>query len=265
MQQVHFQLSIEELAFAMGILGGADVSSGFLMATLGERSRQEIEGRLLAASHSLISRGYLDFDLESQTKRLDKALSNVVNVLLQNDYSIRCSRSAKGVEQVLNYFIRGRTIVEHRIVKEVVCRLELIPNTRAVVERSGDFFSITRRAKAGDRSEAVGTIPVSLLEQAKEGAFDLSREQVAALFMDAGLSADTAKKLAEDFSEPEYRGSIIRIENENGQMISNWGLLLLKGPHRFWILEIVPHDPPMVKVYPGTYQQYRDSFQMLLK
>ena len=51
-----FNLAVEEVAYAMGVLGGSETAHGFLASLLGERPKKEIEGRLLAASHSLVSR-----------------------------------------------------------------------------------------------------------------------------------------------------------------------------------------------------------------
>jgi len=263
MRQTRFRLSIEELAFAMGILGGANVASGFLIATLGEKSQPELEGRLYAAGHSLMARGCLE--LEGETKQLDKTLSDMVSLLLENKFSIRCSRSAGGVEQTLNYFFRDKIIIEHRSFQEVVCQLGIISGTQALLELSKRFYSLPQKAPTGNQIEAAGIVPASLLERARVGISDVPQNQINLLFQEAGISVDHAKNLADDLYNPEYRGSVIRIEKENGQFVSNQGFLLLKGMQRFWILEILSQDPTMARVFPGTDQRYNELFRALLK
>jgi hypothetical protein len=261
MEEARFQLSVEELAFVLGILGGADVARGFLLSILGERPRQDLEQRLLTASHSLMARGYLE--LEGETKCLDQRLSDTVGPLLRNEFSLRCSRSAAGAEQILNYYVQGSALLEQETIKAVLFRLQIISGLPAALERSAEFFDLPRKGAAKGPDEAMGTIAVSLMEKARESVPSSSKQQVAALFVSARLSPDVAADLAEDLFELEYRGSVIRIEREDERMVSNTGFLLLKGARRFWILDIVPRDPPLLNVFRGTSQRYRAFFDKL--
>lgn len=262
MGSLSYRLSVEELAFALGMLGGAEGASGFLRTVLGDRSQAELEGRLMAACHSLIARDLLKFDLQTQSKELDGNLAALVGILLQSDFSIRCSRSTVNGELLCTYFFRGRDTVEHRIVQEIISSVRLLRPPQAAAASSLDFFGLAK-GTAGTTGP-VGTIPVSLLEQLREQAASAREDHLTPPLMAAGISAPLADRLAEDLLATEYRGSVIRIDNRNGQMVSNKGFLILKGHERYWLLEILEQQEPLVRVFRGSASQYRHLYADLL-
>ena len=255
MNQDGYRLSIEEVAFAMGHIGGAEVASGFLLALLGEISEQEANGRLYSASHSLIARGYLDVDLESSESKLDETLAVAIGTLVGNDFSIRCSRMVSGDEQVLNFFVHGDEIVEHVLEKEVVSCLQRMSGVASVVDHCLTFFGVPAGSEAEPLSEPLGTIEASLVEETKDAVEGGSKDEIAARLSNAGLEATVADELAEDLMTQEYRGAILRVESQDLEAESGKGFLLLKSPERFWSFEIVPEEVPLARVRRGTPAQ----------
>lgn len=265
MNDTRFQIAIEELAFAMGVLGGTDVAGGFLVSLLGNKSSEALDERLTAASHSLVSRGYMSFDLEHQTMRLDEGFGSVVGFLLHNDFSIRCSRVMRDKEVLLTYFFEKGTFVEHKIMRVVSSSLEIVSDPEEVLKRTTEFFSIGGTDPAMHAVASIGTINAELPQQARDLAQAGSRERGLTLLEAAGLSTGVATNLLTDLLDMEFLGSASRIANEDGQLIANRGFLVLKGQQRLWILNIVPTEPPMLELLEGSRLLYHDLFRALLK
>ena len=155
------RLSVEELAFAIGAIGEAETAGAFLRVLLGTRCREEIDGRLLSASHSLIARGYLTFDLSEKERELDKQLAELVGVLAGCDFSIRCGRSVQDGEDVHSYFFKGDAIVEHRLSMDVVSELEHLPSADIAMKRSLVFFGLGE-ADSRKKTDEIGVLPADL-------------------------------------------------------------------------------------------------------
>jgi hypothetical protein len=259
-----FQLSVEEVAFAMGVIGDPAVSSGFLLAILGDISQQELEGRLYAASHSLMARGLFDVNLDTQEQQLDQALGAMIRALLANTYSLRCSRTIQGEEQLLNYFLGDGQIVEHRLYKGVVSHLETIPDMVTVYSRCAAFYDLPIEMTAAEGAEEpVGFLPASLLEDVKDAIPTITASQIVAQFTEAGLSEQAAVDLADDLLQQRYRGSVLRAETTTGEITSDRGFLLLNGPQRLWLMEAILEEPPLVRVYRGTPGKFKNLLRSL--
>jgi len=258
-----FRLSAEELAMALNLAGRPDMAKGLLVSHFGEIDEKEMRSRLLAASHSLMSKGLLSVEPEKGEPRLDGALVNAVSPLIQADFTIRYSRVQKDAEQHLAYQIRGETIVEHQVRDGVVHLLSQVSGQEEVVERGISFLGL-RESDPFACSEA--EIAPQALEEAKRRA-QTQPETVAAWLRDIGVSESTSNLLSEDLQHTEYRGSVLRIEYQaDGGPSSDYGFLVLRGPRRLWLFRLLARGAqPAVRIRPGTEQNFEQEVRLLFQ
>lgn len=247
------ELSIEELAVALGLVGGAALTQDVLRAAIGERPDAELEGRLIAAGHSLLARGSLQLDEESRA--LDPTLLRLVAPLIRNTFSLRCGRSGGTGEQVVQYFRGEERLVRLDVQHVVACRLEEVADYRALRNQLLAFFEQPLDDEEGPTAEPLTTIPAELLEMAKTNSRQ-HRDGTVALFAQAGLATPIARDLAVDFAAPASRGSVVRIESHGGRFVSNCGVLTLQGAQRWWLFEILLNNPTLLNVHLGTSSQF---------
>jgi|GEM_PF-6780275 len=259
MPSTKYVLAVEELAYAMGVLGGTDTATGFLLAILGERPRLETEGRLLAASHALVARGFLDFNAETEKKWLEKNLEDAIKPMLQNDFSLRCSETTEVGEEVLTFYIMEDKVTRHHLQRSVVSVIETLPGWETVVEQLIAFFELFTD-NGGD--DLVATIPASLLESLQRNALNDADHEARSELEKYGVPESEAVAIIEAMKQSAYRGSVVKLELENDRTISDKGFLLLKGQNLAWLFVIEADDKPMMSIYRGTkknFQQQLDS------
>lgn len=256
-------LSVEELAYAMGVLGGVDVANGYLTALLGERPQREMEGRLLAASHSLVARGQLEFDPGTGDKHLSAELAGMVGVLIRNDYFLRCTRASEGREEIVNFYVAGGHCIEHRLEKSVAACLTELSSCDEIVEQAVTFFDLHVGSDAEEHAQSVGAIPAALFEKIGQERLHATPEQIAAQLTAGGLPASAASAMAADLSSLAYRGSVMKVMMRSGALVADAAFLIFKGSHGYWILEVVAEEPPNLRVFVGGLDQFRRSIQAL--
>lgn len=244
-----FRLSIEELAYALGVVGGDEAASVFLLSLLGERPQREMQGRLLAAAHGLAARELLDFDEDAGIRGLSPALAAAAAPLLQHSHAIRCSRAANGHEAVLSLYLGSAGVSAQSLQRFIVAHLERLDSADAALERAIAFFDLP----AGNgKDAALGQVAAPLLEQARFASDAAQRESYAAQFAAGGLPAGTAVALAHDLSHPASRGSVLRITVEGDRPAANEGFLVLHAAARAWLFDPVQPDAQAVRVLPGN-------------
>lgn len=261
MSSTRYALAVEELAYALGVLGGTDTAIGFLLAILGERPRMETEGRLLAASHALVARGLLDFDAETGEKWLDDGFKQAVQAMMQNDFSLRCTRMADDQETNLNLYVAGDTLMMHSLHREVVSQLEIIRDWETARHRCFTFFHFPQNQD--DVSNVLATFPADLIDKLRADAPIRSVDDMAKELMAHGLDQEMATQFAHDIQQQDYRGSVIKIEMNEGQMVSNQGFLTLTAGDRYWLMDIEPSTPPQIHLYPGNEATWNRLFTAL--
>ena len=261
MSSKKYILAIEELAYAMGVLGGTDTAVGFLLAILGERPRLETEGRLLAASHALVARGLLDFDAKTGEKWLKDNFKQAVQTMMQNDFSLRCSRMTDERETNLNLYVAGDTLMMHSLHREIVSQLEMIRDWEAARHRCFTFFQFPQNHHKA--SGLVATFPADLVDKLRAEASTRTVNDMAEELMTYGLGQEAAAQFAHDIKQQDYRGSVIKIEMSEGQMVSNQGFLTLAAGDRYWLMDIEPSTPPQIHLYPGNAETWNRLFTAL--
>ena len=259
-----YSMAVEELAYAMGVLGGTDTATGFLLAILGERPRLETEGRLLTPSHALVARGYLDFDVETGEKWLKPDLENVIRPMLQNDFSLRCSKATEEGEEILTIYVSAEALARHHLQRSVVSVIEMLTDRQDAKEQLMTFFELST---GGGEEDLIATTPASLLESLRRNTLNEAAQEAKSELMKYGVSESTAAAIIEDLQRSAYRGSVVKLELEDDKTISDKGFLLLKGQDRVWLFVIESGGAPMMSIYPGSrkvFQQQLDSLGLSL-
>ncbi|MDQ2806777.1 MAG: hypothetical protein M3Z04_07660 [Chloroflexota bacterium] len=260
-----FQISVEELAYALGVLGGVGVAGGFLRSVLGDRDRRELDGRLLSAGHTLMARGYLDLNLVTQTTHIDPALRAAVLPLINNQFSIRCSYAAGNGEQVLAYFSQKPIIIEHKLVQGVISHLDLVPDWATVADRSYRFFDLPLTRADDQGFHPVGNVPINYLYRPQTQENASSPDTLTLQLQREGLLPLIAQQLAQDIVESEAHSSVIRTQTGPAGLTADRGFLILRSWQRWWLLDLQPQNSSVVIVYQGTRSLYNTLFQRLIQ
>ncbi len=247
------RLSVEEMAYLLGLLGGEQEAGEFLRTILGEVEPKELTGRLLSAAHSLLARGWLVL-VDGELRSLDPHVQMAVGGVLQSHYSLRFSKTVSGEEAVVTYFFKEPLITEYRIEQAVVCCLEAIPDWDTVLNRSIEFMQVPE----GDQASVLGTLSADLLQRAREQAETGRKDDAVELLEQGGLSS-FARPLAEDMAGARWRGSVLKFRPSPKNVVSDQGFLVLQGARQMWLFEITGQSD--LVVLPGN----RRNFCVLLE
>ncbi len=243
-------LSIEELAYAMGVLGGADAATGYLLGILGQRPRQEVEGRLLAAAHGLVARSYLDFDATTGSSWLTDQLAEMIKPVARNDYTLRMSRISGGREEIATLYVSGEGLVLHQLHQSVVSHLLQVPDLASAQEQCLIFFDLSNDSELSTQSLA--KIPADLVDDLRRNDQAQPVEVAISELVSHGLRVEQAAKLANDLRNHDGRGSIARLETQGDEVVSQRGMLVLKGVQRSWLFNILPAESGALEVFSGS-------------
>jgi len=259
-----YRLGIEETGYALGVIGGEDVASEFLLSVLGDRSRKELEGRLFAAAHSLVARNLVGFDRQSGKKWLDPDFERILQPFIAPDFMLRCSRASQGEEQLLSFNFAGDSIISHHVEQDVVSCLESISHIKGCTDLSAQFFSLTPAdLKTEDIELAV--FPHELLDSLREKSAIVSSTEIVHSLIENGVPSLVASGFAEDIAVHIYRGSIIRLERREDAIAGDKGFIILQGQERFWLLDIVPADEQAnLRLFYGTMERFQSLLESLL-
>ena len=261
MSDAAFQLGVEELAYAMGVIAGSESAAQYLGGLLGDRPPGELQGRLLAAGHSLVARGLLDFDLESAAKRLHPAFEPLVAALIHTDFSLSLlCRTRAGTRRAALHSGAG-VFVEHKVERSVVSRVEAIPGAEAARARVLAFFGLDAAPAGEPPPAAAATLPATILNELGASARALPLADAQVLLAGVGVPGEVAAAFAEDVAHSTMRGSLLRMavaQHAGGDGAANGsapevevqeGILLLSGAARAWLVELAQPDPAQARLF----------------
>jgi hypothetical protein len=258
----NYRLSLEELAFALGVIGGVDVASAFLVTTLGKLKDDDLSGRLTAASHSLLARELMT--IEQGKGKLEAGLAEVATAIVASTHTIRCNEVGRDGERVVTFFVSDAVIIEHELKNGVVAVLTRLPDTQAIVTRLAEFVT-NGQTQVDAPAGTIGVIPVSVLEQFNRATPAQTAEQSRQDLVKTGIERSVAAKLAQDLASATARGSALLITSDaEGAPVSNRGFLFSKGSQHLWLFNIQPTDPPQAEIYPGTHENLIRLGRLLL-
>lgn len=251
---LHFTLSLEEIAFAFAALGRSELAASFLKTTVGDLHPDNLTGRLTAASHSLIARDLFALTSDSGTPALDEQLAQTLQVVLDADHSLRCSRSTGtiGEEAVLTLYLKGERLVSNRMIQEVVAHL--LPLDRAELATQLLAFIGDGVGTLGEGNEALGTISADQLQLVRREAVNRPIETVVAR-LDPYFPRTVAEAIAGDFARPSVTwGSVIRLASQevaDRDRDDSAGLLYAAVDGRLWLFHIAPDNQAVAHAYRG--------------
>lgn len=253
-----FRLSVEEMALAINLTGQPEVAKTVMESQLGVLSQESARERLLAAGHSLMARNLLEMDVNGDMY-LEDSLAYIAQVLSHTDLSLRYHRSYSDADILLTFHFKQGNIFEHRIEKGVVHQITKMEDENSVVQGGLVFFEL---GKTNSFDCQPIDIPYDVLDNLKSE----NSSSILYYLAKVGITEGTRMLLAEDLSEVQYRGSVLRIEyGENNVPQSNEGLLVLRGPERLWLLRpFVREGERYVTLLPGTEEAFRREIVALL-
>jgi hypothetical protein len=226
---LEFTLGVEELTAAISLAGQVEAAKGLLVGTFGELSADEQKGRLMAANHALLARGWVT--LVEGKPRLDERLAGLITRLFTGGDVLRSGRTGAYGENVLALFPGQGGWLEHRVRDGVVHSLRFPLNKQQASAALEGFF---QPVFGGEQALQVD-LPDGLLsdlDPVQRRSFD------AALAYIRQASPDNldAYLLAEDLARGPWRGSTLRLQVIEDGMRTR-GALWVQGQGRLWQLQ----------------------------
>jgi hypothetical protein len=259
-----YWLSIEEVAYALGLLGGPETAATYLQNLLGERPADEINGRLLAASHALVARGLLTFDMETTAKELDADFGRVIEDLARAQCVLSLTQRTAQARTAADLYFHGEKVIEHRIDRAVVAELEPLPGRAHATARILDFFGVESGADDAHNA-AVATFSAALLSQVKRS----DAHVLAALLQAEGVGPSLATQFANDVAATISRGSILQtrpLVMEGAPRIEvQAGVLLMRSTARSWLVHMAQPNPALAQLYPLSAETLRFAVEELTR
>jgi hypothetical protein len=235
MTTAFWRLTVEEIALLLSLRGEPTLAQDLLRAQLGAMSQENVEGRLYAAGHALISRGELAVAADGSI-HVGEQMARLTDILLDAPCSLRFTRSYRNAELLLTYHFYQGAIYEHRLVQGVVHEIEAVAGVDAVVTGGLVFFGLTVQAGgAADTQPSPVEIGADTWNQLMA-----QQEYPALRQMMRGVAALNGRGewLAKDLISADYRGTVLWITyTADKQPVSDHGFLLLKAPERTWLVE----------------------------
>ncbi len=231
----HLSLGLEELVVVLNLLGYPEVAKGLLVSQLGELSPDEERGRLLAANHSLMAKEILY--LQGGSIRMKEGPARLLGFLITNDYAVRgTARSTQAAEESLTYYVRNRSVVEHRLTHGVVHAFRESTPAAAV-----DGLAAFMLPAGGEAFEAPSfTIGDAQWQEAQSLIAAEGAEAGAAFFRGLGAGEAPAAYLAEDLSRQTLRSAAMQVTVDMSEGINaDHGYLILgSATGRAWAMDI---------------------------
>jgi hypothetical protein len=274
---MEYRLSIEELAFALGHLGGADVATGFIASTLGDLAEAEVKARLVAACHSLAARGLLQANMQQANATLEPTFAAVAGALVQSQRLLRCNVVSQHDDQLITFFLgRAREVgwVESRVESGVIAVLTCLNGQNdddalaGLTERV--LHWVPNRSSHGDLpSGSLGQISSETLKRLRDNS--QPQAELVMTLMQHGFTDSTAQAVLACVAGASVRGSLVSISSsQDGNLVSNQGILFAAQAHSddshdaavyFALQTTQPNLPPIVEVHWGT----REGLMILLR
>lgn len=260
------RLSVEELAFAMGFLGGADVAASFLETILGKQNKDNLSGRVTAASHSLIARELLTLDLVTGENSLEETFSQLVRAMMESGRSIRAQQMADGQEATLTCFVHNGILAAHELELGVVSVLEKLQGKDTLLQRLMDFVAPPEGTAV---SPSIGQISTDTLQLVRQLAAQNKTNEVKSALAGHLLGGVVEELTADLLKDHIAWGSILSLvtssRDANTPVESNDGILYAAVPgKKLWLFQLKDNEP-ICTMFRGNNAQLNAQLQQLLK
>ncbi len=247
---ITFNLSIEEVAFALGHVGGADTAAGFLSTLIGERPADELTGRLTAAGHSLLARGLLALAPSAAEATLAPALRRAMESMVRGEDVLRVTVTPPDGEQVVSFFRMDSGALRHEVKQGVVSELVLLEDAASVQRAVADLV-----APADLRPTATGPagrIAAAQLRELRQKANTSSPAELAS-WLAGTLPPDLALEIGAVMCDASatWSATLRLLTNEIGTVEANRGIFTVFVAEKGWLFDM-SGDPAQAQaeVYP---------------
>ena len=226
-----WRLTVEEMALLLSLRKQPELAQELLRAQLGPLTKENVEGRLYAAGHTLMARGELAVAADGSI-HVGEDLDLLANILLDAAHSLRYTRSYRNAELLLTYHFYQDAIYEHQIEQGVVHEIKRVADVEAVAAGGVTFFGLTEASPGAFAPVEIAADVWSELSAPQE------YPQLVAKARALGTLNGSAEWLARDLMAANYRGAALWIAyTEDKQPVSDHGFLLLNAPQRTWLVE----------------------------
>lgn len=232
-------LSIEELAMGLAMINRAEMGSSLLKSTYENLTKDQIDSRMTAASHSLLAHGYCGLTSELKP-RLDSHLEQALLSLVIYDKIFQLSIVKNGSTFNANIHVKkGNNFTSHSIQAGVVHMLEYGK------ESDLESYLLDLLEDYGDEVKLIIPSDLKISISALATAAKRGEEKGKAIeALDVSLDSSKIREiLAEDIENQVSRVTFIRIYTKSGinneELITapKKVLLLLKSKVRTWYFE----------------------------
>jgi len=260
-----FSLSIEELAMALAMINKAEMGNTLLRSIYDNLTKEQVDSRMTAASHSLLAHGLCGFTNELKP-RLDPLLEQALLTLILYDRTFQLSIVKDNHTLNANIHVKnGKAFTSHSTQAGVVHLLEhgkeslLGSYLLDILDDYGDDVDI--KIPSGEK------ISMRTLSTAAKIVEDKGKPlEVLKLDIDDHLLMEA---LVEDIQKQVSRVTLIRINAKSGlndeELLNSkkQALLLLKGETRTWYFEFPSSDDEALATVELVNQ--KDFHEKLLK
>jgi len=237
-----YQLSIEEVGFIMGYLGEREAAAGYLIGLIGQQNNDNLTGRIVAASHSLVVRGILKVGTVPTDTALDPTVANLIRGIISAPGSIRCEKRKENRDELITVFLGEHQRIAHYISSEVIVNLEDVTTIEVMQQLITNFVS----APAQSNEKLLGKIPLVTLEAIRNQLEESDSIEVTHI-LSQHLPESIAQKMAYDLKSNNVMwGSVIHLEtsdtNSATPLEANSGFLYAQTSDQLWLFDIDSKD-----------------------
>jgi hypothetical protein len=264
---ITYSLSLEELALALGMINRSDTGRILLQSVYPQISAQEIEARLISASHSLLARELCMMSAR-KTPILDKRLEMAIFPLVLFDTLMQINLvEGKNRMDARIHIQHGKLFTSHHSISEVVHMIDhggfdKLPD---YIESLFDGFQV----ELGE-TRTVGKLTTTVLDLAQEESEQHASSDTERALVENGWSKEDASALSWDLANQTLRGTFSRIFTKQEMSLAEINnapkkrLLILKSKERNWLFEFPPESSGTGEARLVDQAAFRKAFSAFL-
>lgn len=254
-------LSLDELAQALVMAGKPSVAKGLMTNTLGQISDDEIKGRLMSAGDSLIAKGLVVLSPDEAAMKLDDGLTSMLDIMGEPSFSVRLNKAGKlKGEENRTYYFSDDSIVRH-VLSDVVIN-QLNPLNKEDFSKSAMGFFDLSSLRSTD--SPVASISYEALEMARM-PLSSQLDDLKNHFRQAGIEEPTLSAFSIDYFSGLLRGTSMRIDYHEDEVVCNKAFMLIRGEERAWVLKpYMTNTTRMIDVIPFSIEEFNKQLGGLL-
>lgn len=230
-ENIAFNLSVGELAFALGVQQSEDVAFEIVQKQFNLLDDDEAEIVIISSGHSLLARDFVREDSEGNYK-LSPTLDKIIRSLAEANLTILCGYTVNEEDTNLTFHFSPRGIIKHIIRNDIVHELEFIPNLDSVTNYAADFFSIPKHNNHRVQSINLG-----------QPVFDEILLNTDHTFIENRLRQEKVPEnicieLSKDLITKKLKGSVVCVERQKDEPTKvEHQMFFLAGVSRLWLLK----------------------------